>query len=46
VRMGPARATARVLAGDATRVTVRVEVRDPGAGDRLGSLGLITFEPT
>lgn len=44
VRVGPARATATVLAGHGPHVTVRVEVRDPGAGDRLGSLALVTIE--
>lgn len=44
VRVGPARATATVLAGHGPHVTVRVEVRDPGSGDRLGSLAMVTIE--
>lgn len=44
VRVGPARATATVLGGAGNRVTVRVEVRDPGSGDRLGSLALVDLE--
>ncbi len=43
VRNGPARATAIVLAGAGPHVSVRVEVRDPGAGDRLGSVALLTM---
>lgn len=46
IRVGPARATATVLGGDGRVVTVRVEVRDPGADDRLGSLAVMTVEPT
>ena len=45
VRVGPARAHATLLASSAGSVTVRVEVRDPGAHDRLGSLALITVHP-
>ena len=54
VRVGPARAHATLLAssggsagsgGPGGSVTVRVEVRDPGAHDRLGSLALITVHP-
>ena len=46
VRVGPARATATVLAGSTSGVTVRVEVRDAGAGDRLGSLAILTVDPS
>lgn len=49
VRVGPARATATVLGGDGRQIAVRVEVRDAGTGDdggRLGSLALLTVEPT
>jgi hypothetical protein len=35
-----------VLGGDGRVVTVRVEVRDPGSGDRLGSLAVLTVEPS
>ena len=45
VRVGPARAHATLLASSGGSVTVRVEVRDPGAHGRLGSLALITVQP-
>lgn len=45
-RVGPVRATATVLGGVGSLVTVRVEVRDLGADNRLCSLGLVTIDAT
>ncbi len=43
-RVGPVRASATVLGGVGSLVTVRVEVRDADAENRLCSLGLVTIE--
>jgi acyl-coenzyme A thioesterase PaaI-like protein len=46
-RVGPGRAMAEplVVGGDGAATTVRVEVRDVGLGDRLGTLALATCLP-
>lgn len=46
VRVGPAQATAKIIAGDGDRVTARVEVRDVGNDGRLGSLAVLTVDPS
>jgi uncharacterized protein (TIGR00369 family) len=44
VRGGPARARAEVVGRRGTRALLRVEVRDPGAGDRLACLAFLDVE--
>jgi acyl-coenzyme A thioesterase PaaI-like protein len=45
VRAGPARATATIAGRHGEQTVVRAEVRDPGAGDRVCSLAMLTVQP-